>query len=105
MIELRFGFGAAGRVYSKLNPVWVATKGGRNVCISALHVDVTRRVHRGSERRSGQPWRRRLRSAARVVRGLLPAFGGDRAIMGRMEHTGCGAGGSAYRGAGRSLGR
>ena len=49
------------RVYSTLKPVWIETTGGRNVCISALHVDVTRRVHRGSERRTEQPRRRRLR--------------------------------------------
>jgi hypothetical protein len=37
------------------------TTGGRNGRIGALHVDVPRRVHRRSERRTGQPRRRRLR--------------------------------------------
>ena len=42
-----------------------------NVYISALHVDVSRRVHRWPKRRTGQPRRRRLRPAARVVRGRI----------------------------------
>src|SRR5215204_3387525 len=54
------------RVRNKVKPVWIQATRGRSVCISALHVDVTRRVHRGSERRTGQPRRRRLRPAARV---------------------------------------
>ena len=33
----------------------MGTKGGRNVCISALHVNVTRRVYRGSNDKPGNP--------------------------------------------------
>src|ERR1700716_819619 len=88
---------------------WIETTGGRNVCISALYVDVTRRVHRGAERRTGQPRRRRLRPAARVVRhsggGVRPAGRAGRTIVGRNARDRRGVGGSAYRGAGRSLGR
>src|SRR5215213_1356919 len=60
-----------------MKPAWDATTGGRSVCISALHVDVPRRVYRRSERRTSQPRRRRLRPAARVDhhsgRGVWPA--------------------------------
>src|SRR5512132_4195936 len=60
-----------------MKPAWIETTGGRSACSSALHVDVPRRVHRGSERRTGQPRRRRLRPAARVDhhsgRGVWPA--------------------------------
>ena len=45
------------RSYSTLKLVWAETAGGQSVCISALHVDVTRRVHRGPGRRTGQPRR------------------------------------------------
>ena len=37
---------AATPVYNTLKPGWIETTGGRRVCISALYVDVTRRVHR-----------------------------------------------------------
>src|SRR6266545_16577 len=100
---------AAMPLYSTLKPVWIKTTGGRNVGISALYVDVTRWVHRGSERRIEQPRRRRLHAAAPVDRhagrGVRPARGAGRTIVGRMERGRRGAGGSAYRGAGRSLGR
>jgi PIN domain nuclease of toxin-antitoxin system len=43
------------RVCNTVKPAWIETTGGRRGCISALHVDVPRRVHRGSERRTGQP--------------------------------------------------
>jgi hypothetical protein len=32
-------------VCTTLKPVWIETTGGRSVYISALHVDVPRRVH------------------------------------------------------------
>ena len=47
---------------------WIEITGGCRCSIGALHVDVSRRVHRRSERRTRQPGRRRLYAAARVVR-------------------------------------
>jgi hypothetical protein len=35
------------------NATDIVTTGGRRGCISALHVDVTRRIHRGAKRRTG----------------------------------------------------
>src|SRR5580658_4073203 len=91
--------------------LFVAKVGGRNVYISALHVHVPRRVHRRSERQPGQSWRRRLYAVARVVR-----VRSGRAEGGAVRKSGSafsrgnqrdwrGPRGSAYGGAGRSLGR
>src|SRR6185437_1029170 len=60
-----------------VEPFGLKTIGVRSASISALHVDVTRRLHRGSERRTRQPRRRPLHAAARGVcpsgRGVLPS--------------------------------
>ena len=57
----------------------------------------------------GHPGRRRLRPAARVDhhsgRGVRPAVRAGRGVVRRVGRGRCGAGGSADRGAGRSLGR
>src|ERR1700737_4130163 len=88
----------------KVKRVWIGTTGGRGVHISALHVDVRRWVHRGSERRTGQPRRRPLQPAARVVRhsgwGVLPAARAVRTTEGGMERDRGGGGGWGGAGGG-----
>jgi hypothetical protein len=71
-------------VYSMVEPAWTETTGGQNGRIRSVYVDVTRRVHRRSGRRTRQPRRRPLHAPARVVchpgRGVLPAVWARRAV-------------------------
>src|SRR5260370_30718266 len=89
---------------------FVTSQGGRNVRFCALHGDVPRRLHRGSERRARQSGRRRLHALARVVhwstRGVRPAVRTSLGVVRRGDGRAWGgAGGSAHGGTSRSLGR